>query len=83
MQGHYRIVPTTKVTDANQTQVPAELREKYGVKPGMVVVWEDVGGGEVRVSFRPRRTLRDLVGIAPNIPHDSVAAKKRAQRGER
>lgn len=72
----------TKVTEANQTQVPAALRSKYSVGPGDIVVWEEAGG-EVRVRFRPRRRLRDIVGLAPDIAHDSVAAKKRAQRGER
>ncbi|MGQ0535627.1 MAG: AbrB/MazE/SpoVT family DNA-binding domain-containing protein [Methanobacteriota archaeon] len=77
----------TKVTEANQTQVPAALRAKYGVRPGDVLVWEDTPDGEVRVRFRRRYALRDLVGAFPARPgrrrsHDAVRDKKRAQRGE-
>jgi bifunctional DNA-binding transcriptional regulator/antitoxin component of YhaV-PrlF toxin-antitoxin module len=73
----------TRVTKANQTQVPAELRARYQIGPGDVVVWEETSHG-IQVRFRPRRTLRDLIGIAPGIAGgDSVAAKKRAQRGQR
>jgi bifunctional DNA-binding transcriptional regulator/antitoxin component of YhaV-PrlF toxin-antitoxin module len=78
-----RVPIETRVTDANQTQVPAVIRELHHVGPGDVVVWEVLPSGDVRVRFRPRRRLRDLVGIAPNLPYDSVTAKKKAQRGER
>lgn len=73
----------TKVTDANQTQVPAELRHKHGVEPGDIVVWEETPDGEVRVRFRKRRSIWDLVGKAPGAGGgDAVETKKRAQRGE-
>lgn len=74
---------STKVTDANQTQVPADLRHRFGVEPGDIVVWEADEDGEVRVRFRKKRTLWDLEGIAPGSGvGDAVEAKKRAQRGE-
>lgn len=74
----------TKVTDSNQTQVPASLRAKHNVAPGDLVVWEENESGEIRVRFRSRQKLRDLVGIAPGAARgDSVAAKRRAQRKER
>lgn len=73
----------TKVTDSNQTQVPATLRAKHGVAPGDLVVWEETPEGEVRVRFRHRHTLDDLVGIAKGASGgDAVAAKKRSQRRE-
>lgn len=73
----------TKVTDAHQTQVPAALRHRFGVEPGDIVVWEETADGEVRVRFRRRKRLRDIVGIAPGAGRgDAVKAKKRAQRGE-
>lgn len=74
----------TKVTDSNQTQVPAPVRARHGVRPGDVVVWEETETGEIRVRFRRRKRLEDLVGIAPGAAlGDAVAAKKRAQRGGR
>jgi AbrB family looped-hinge helix DNA binding protein len=73
--------PQTKVTDANQTQVPAELRSKFGVRPGDVLVWEEMPDGEIRVRFRRRRTLEDLVGLIDRGKGgDAVRDKKRAQR---
>ncbi len=75
--------PETKVTDANQTQVPAELRAKFGVGPGDVLVWEETAAGEVRVRFRRRHKLPDLVGAFHGGGRtDAVQDKKRAQRRE-
>jgi bifunctional DNA-binding transcriptional regulator/antitoxin component of YhaV-PrlF toxin-antitoxin module len=75
--------PETKVTEANQTQVPAALRAKYGVGPGDVLVWEETADGEVRVRFRRRRTLEDLVGmVRDSRGGDALRDKKRAQRKE-
>lgn len=72
----------TKVTDSLQTQVPAEVRRKFKVAAGDVVVWEPAADGTVRVHFRHQRTLADLVGLAPDIAKgDSVKAKRQAQRG--
>jgi AbrB family looped-hinge helix DNA binding protein len=75
--------PETKVTEANQTQVPAELRARFGVGPGDLLVWEETADGEVRVRFRHRHELKDLVGlVARGRGGDSVRDKKRAQRRE-
>jgi bifunctional DNA-binding transcriptional regulator/antitoxin component of YhaV-PrlF toxin-antitoxin module len=73
----------TKVTDANQTQVPAEFRTKYGVGPGDVIVWEETDDGELRVRFRHRHKLEDIVGLVQGSQGgDAVRDKKRAQRRE-
>jgi bifunctional DNA-binding transcriptional regulator/antitoxin component of YhaV-PrlF toxin-antitoxin module len=73
----------TKVTDANQTQVPAEVRAKHKIGPGDLVVWDEAPDGSLRVSFRRRHTLRDMVGFATGASDgDSVEAKRRAQRRE-
>lgn len=80
--------PESKVTDANQTQVPAEVRARYGVSPGDVMVWEETPDGELRVRFRRKYKLEDLAGLVGKYPSrskgpfDAVRDKKRAQRGE-
>lgn len=75
--------PESKVTDANQTQVPAEVRARYGVSPGDIVVWDVTPDGELRVRFRRKYQLKDLVGlIKGGTGGDAVVDKKRAQRGE-
>ena len=71
----------TKVTEANQTQVPAEVRSKHNLAPGDLVVWDEMPDGTLRVSFRRRHVLRDLIGMAPGASGgDGVDAKRRAQR---
>ena len=73
----------TKVTEANQTQVPAGIRSRHHVGPGDLVVWEEMPDGTVRVRFRRKHTLRDLVGLAKGAARgNSVEAKRRAQRRE-
>lgn len=79
----------SKVTEANQTQVPAEIRARHGVSPGDVVVWEETAEGELRVRFRKRHKIEDLAGlVGEHRPRrgarkfDAVKDKKRAQRGE-
>lgn len=71
----------TKVTNANQTQVPAQIRSKHHVGPGDLVVWEEMADGSLKVFFRRRHTLRDMVGFASGAAKgDSVAAKRNTQR---
>lgn len=74
----------TVLTASNQTQVPAALRKANKVRPGDIVTWEPNPDGTATVRFRKKRTLADLIGIAPGISGgDAVQAKKRAQRGGR
>jgi len=76
-------VRETVITAANQTQVPADLRAKYRLGPGDVVVWEEEAGGVV-VRFRPRHRPEDLVGaFGGGRGGNAVADKKRAQRAGR
>ena len=72
------------MTAAFQTQVPAELRARYNVQPGDLVVWDELDDDRVAVRFRRRYTIEDMVGLlGPGGPGgDAVRDKKRAQRGE-
>lgn len=72
----------TRVTTSNQTQVPAELRAKHKLEAGDVVIWEEEDDGSLRVTFRKRRTLKDIEGLldGADLP-DAVTAKKNAQMG--
>ena len=38
-----------KVTSKGQTTIPQEIRTLLNVKPGDLLLWEEVGAGEVRV----------------------------------
>lgn len=71
------------ITIANQTQVPARLRRRFGAHAGDTVVWEETPEG-AKVRFRKTHRLADLVGLAPGASRgDSVRAKRGAQRGGR
>lgn len=73
----------TVITVANQTQVPARLRRRFGAQAGDTVVWEETADG-ARVRFRRTHRLGDLIGLAPGSARgDSVRAKRGAQRGGR
>jgi bifunctional DNA-binding transcriptional regulator/antitoxin component of YhaV-PrlF toxin-antitoxin module len=73
----------SKVTDSHQTQVPSEVRQRFHVQPGDVVVWEETPEGDLRVRFRRRHSISDLTGlIKGGRSGNAVEDKKRAQRGE-
>lgn len=61
--------------------MPAPLLARAGVGPGDIVVWDETPTGAVRVRFRRRHTLDDLVGIAKGASGgDAARAKARTQR---
>lgn len=56
------VVATSKVTSQGQISVPAEVRQKLGIRPGAQLIWEQNEQGEMVV--RPKRyTLEDLHGV--------------------
>ncbi len=74
----------TVVTQSNQTQVPARVRRENHIEPGDRLIWEGSRRGTIQVRVRKRGRIEDIIGIAPGAARgDSVAAKKRAQRGGR
>jgi len=75
----------TKLTDKYVTQVPASIRKEEDLQPGETVLrWRKIGPGRYEVLFRKRKSLDDLVGLAPGASGgDSVKAKKWAQAGGR
>lgn len=53
------VVATSKVTSQGQISVPAEVRQKLGIRPGAQLIWEQNEQGEMVV--RPKRySLEDL-----------------------
>jgi AbrB family looped-hinge helix DNA binding protein len=52
---------TSRVTTQNQVSIPAEVRRRFGIKPGSELVWEEKDG-ELRV--RPKQSrLEDVQEI--------------------
>jgi bifunctional DNA-binding transcriptional regulator/antitoxin component of YhaV-PrlF toxin-antitoxin module len=82
------MVAETKVTEAFQTQVPTEVRARFHVRPGDIAVWDPTDEGELKVWFRKKYTMKDLVAGLPaegkpaSRKFDAVTDKKKAQRGE-
>lgn len=81
----HRVPMETKLTDKFVTQVPAAIRKDEDLQPGETVLrWRRVGPGRYEVLFRKRKSLDDLIGLAPGASGgDSVKAKKWAQQGGR
>ncbi|MHB8585055.1 MAG: AbrB/MazE/SpoVT family DNA-binding domain-containing protein [Thermoplasmatota archaeon] len=86
MELYWFIVSTSaesKVTDSHQTQVPSEVRQRFNVRPGDVVVWEETPEGDLRVRFRRRYSIAELPGLIKGGKRgDAMEDKKRVQRGE-
>ena len=77
-------MPESRVTPAHQTQVPAEVRRRLGLKPGDLLIWRVRDDGHVEIEVRKPATLDGLAGIVAMEPgSDAVATKKRVQRGQR
>jgi len=49
---------TCRVTSQNQISVPAEVRRRFGIRPGTVLEWLDVDG---ELHVRPKRLSLDEV----------------------
>ncbi len=69
----------TKISKGYQVVVPAEVREKFGLEPGDILLWEKKNR-EVVVKPRKRARLEDITGII-SVKADAVKLKKKAQRG--
>jgi bifunctional DNA-binding transcriptional regulator/antitoxin component of YhaV-PrlF toxin-antitoxin module len=71
----------TKVSKGYLTVVPREVRRASKVREGDILEWS-VERGKIVIRPRHRRTAEDITAI---ISHggDSVASKRRVQRGGR
>jgi AbrB family looped-hinge helix DNA binding protein len=74
-------VPQSTITSKHQTTVPKMVREKLGVGPGDVLLWEIVGGA-VRLTVADRAFLqrRGMIAVGPGSAVADVA-RARALRG--
>lgn len=55
---------SARISKSGQVTIPAEIREKLGVKPGDSVIWRVDEEGKVAVE-RVKYTFEELRGIAP------------------
>ncbi|GAA5818635.1 MAG: AbrB/MazE/SpoVT family DNA-binding domain-containing protein [Methanobrevibacter sp. CfCl-M3] len=75
---------TTKVYDNLQTAIPSEIRKKFNVLPDDIVEWFTEENGEVKVKFRKKSKLFDIVGIVSSeTPVDSVKIQKKLDHGDK
>ena len=75
---------TTKVYTNNQTAIPSEIRKKFNILPDDIVEWIEDENGEIKVNFRKKSSLTDIVGIVTSKkPIDSVKLQKKRDRGEK
>lgn len=75
---------TTKVYNNNQTAIPSEIRKKFNVKVNDIVEWIEDEKGEIKITFRKKSELKDIVGIgATKKPMNSVKIQKKIDSGEK
>ncbi|MDA4112731.1 MAG: AbrB/MazE/SpoVT family DNA-binding domain-containing protein [Thaumarchaeota archaeon] len=72
----------TRISKGYQVVVPSELRKEYGVAEGDEVIWVASDQG-VTTEFRKRPSIANIIGLGSSRERDnSVALKKRIQKGE-
>lgn len=55
---------SARISKSGQVTIPAEIRQKLGVKPGDTVLWRVDEEGKIEVE-RVKYTFQELRGIAP------------------
>ena len=71
------ILMTTKVYNNNQTSIPSKIRKRFNVKADDVVEWIEENNEEIKVNFREKSKLNDIVSIATSKKAiDSVKIQK-------
>jgi bifunctional DNA-binding transcriptional regulator/antitoxin component of YhaV-PrlF toxin-antitoxin module len=73
----------SKITSKNQTTVPREVRERLGVGPADVLLWEVVDAGEARLTVADRKLLhrRGSIAVGAGSPVDDVREARRRRGG--
>ena len=68
---------TSKMYNNNQIIVPSSIRKRHNLKPGSIVEWIEDDNGEIKINFREKSELRDIIGIInTKKPTDAVKLKK-------
>ena len=60
---------TTTVTESNQVSIPPDIVREFGIRPGMRLEWEKLGGGVIGVKPLPSRgeLARQLLGAGRHL----------------
>lgn len=75
---------TTKVYNNNQTSIPSKLRKRFNVEVNDIVEWIEDENDEIKVNFRKRSKLYDIVGITSSKKSsDDVKLQKKIDKGEK
>jgi AbrB family looped-hinge helix DNA binding protein len=68
---------SSKIYDNNQTIIPSEIRKKHDLKANDIVEWIEDDNGEIKIKFREKSKLRDIIGmINIDTPTNAVELKK-------
>lgn len=78
------MIATTKIYNKYQTVVPAEIRKELNIDKSYVIEWFLDENKEVKLNFRKKSGLRDIVGmVSTKEETNAVKLKKKSQRGEK
>ncbi|MDR2967364.1 MAG: AbrB/MazE/SpoVT family DNA-binding domain-containing protein [Methanobacteriaceae archaeon] len=68
---------SSKIYNNNQTVIPSVIRKKHNLKPGDIIEWIEEDNGEIKIKFREKSKLRDIIGIInTKNPTNAVKLKK-------
>jgi bifunctional DNA-binding transcriptional regulator/antitoxin component of YhaV-PrlF toxin-antitoxin module len=77
---------TARISKSGQVTIPAEIRERLGLKPGDTVVWGQGSSGEATVRA-VKYTFEDLRGVVPGLDTDrdlsEIIGEARNEWGEK
>jgi len=75
---------TTKVYNNNQTSIPSKIRKKFNIKVDDIVEWIEDDDGGIKVNFRQKSKIDDIVGIVSSEKSiNSVKIQKKLERGDK
>jgi AbrB family looped-hinge helix DNA binding protein len=78
------IILTTKVYANHQTAIPSEIRKKFNIMADDIVEWIEYEDGEIRLKFRKKSNLTDIVGLVTSKkPIDSAKLQKKIDKSEK
>ena len=73
---------SSKIYDNNQTIIPSKIRKKHSLNPGDIIEWIEEDNGEIKIRFRVKSKLRDIVGIIDTKKQTNAVKLKKMSKKE-
>lgn len=73
---------SSKIYNNNQTIIPSEIRKKHSLKAGDIIEWIEEDNGEIKIRFREKSKLRDIIGIINTEKQTNAVELKKMSKKE-